>query len=151
MGAQVSKGNRDEPELIYCASRLFALQDRAAILSVADAIEAALPRGDFRAFLPFRDTDQASLIGPNKALMIYRHDISTLKRATIVVALVDGISKDDGVAMELGYAFGLGIPFLLCSSDFIVSRLNATNQTYICDPLVDLLASSTGSILNQSH
>jgi nucleoside 2-deoxyribosyltransferase len=45
--------------------------------------------------------------------------------------------------MELGYAFGLGIPFLLCSSDFIVSRLDATNQTYICDPLVDLLASST--------
>jgi nucleoside 2-deoxyribosyltransferase len=64
----------------------------------------------------------------------------------LVVALVDGVSKDDGVAMELGYAFGLGIPFILCSSDFIVSRLGASDL-YVCDPLVDLLA---GSVIRDS-
>jgi nucleoside 2-deoxyribosyltransferase len=143
LGAQESRDQ--EPDLIYCASRLFALQDRTAILCIANAIDAAISHENLNVFLPFRDTDQASLNGPDKARLIYNHDISTLKRARIVVALVDGISKDDGVAMELGYAFGLGIPFILCSSDFIVSHHQVSSNSFICDPLIDSLAGSTVS------
>jgi nucleoside 2-deoxyribosyltransferase len=139
--AQGSKDRATEESLVYCASRLFAIQDRVTILSIANAIENALPVNDnIKVFLPFRNTDQAALDGPNKARLIYEHDISALKRARLVVALVDGISKDDGVAMELGYAFGLGIPFILCTTDFIKSQATVTGQPYICDPLVDDLA-----------
>lgn len=140
LGALGNKDQPKEPELIYCASRLFAIQDRVAVLCLANAIKNSLSPSAFNVFLPFRDTDQANFNGPDKASLIYSHDISTLRRARIVVALVDGISKDDGVAMELGYAFGLGIPFVLCTSDFIVSRLREGGKSYVCDPLVDFLA-----------
>jgi nucleoside 2-deoxyribosyltransferase len=113
------------------------------MLSVANAINGAISHEDLSVFLSFRDIDQANIEGPDKARAIYNHDISALKRARIVVALVDGISKDDGVAMELGYAFGLGIPVILCSSDFIVAQLESEGKPYICDPLIDFLAIRT--------
>lgn len=129
-----------EDKLIYCAARLFAVQDRLAIEIIANAITKCLKiaRLDhYRVFLPFRDTSQDAVVTENKSHWIYEQDIRYLESAAVVLALVDGISKDDGVSMELGFAFGKGIPFVLCTSDFVWQESRDTANRFICDPCID--------------
>ena len=135
------------PNLIYCAARLFAVQDRLVIEMIADAINKCLEVANldnYKIFLPFRDTSQDGVVAENKSHWIYEQDIRYLENSAAVVALVDGISKDDGVAMELGFAFGKGTPYLLCTSDFVWQEHRNTTIRFICDPIVDHF--STGNV-----
>jgi len=127
--------------LVYVATRLFALQDRIAAAILADQISVALAKSgldEASVFLPFRDTGQSGISSSNKARSIYEADRARLDAACLVIGLVDGMAKDDGVAMELGYAYGKGVPFVLATSDFTVQRYGA--RTFYCDPLVDCCA-----------
>jgi nucleoside 2-deoxyribosyltransferase len=136
---------RANPNLVYCAARLFALQDRFAIEIIADEVSSRLKAHNleqYKVFLPFRDTSQDGVVTENKSNWIYEKDICYLENSKAVVALVDGVSKDDGVAMELGFAFGKGTPYILSTSDFVWQEPRNTSIRFICDPLVDHFSSS---------
>jgi nucleoside 2-deoxyribosyltransferase len=43
---------------------------------------------------------------------IYEEDISALKACDVVVAVLDGVDVDSGVAFEMGYAVAIGKPVI---------------------------------------
>jgi nucleoside 2-deoxyribosyltransferase len=49
--------------------------------------------------------------------MIYESDISALKTCEVVVAVLDGVEVDAGVAYEMGYAKALGKPIVGFKTD----------------------------------
>jgi len=49
--------------------------------------------------------------------MIYESDISALKTSEAVVAILDGVDVDAGVAYEMGYAKALGKPIVGFKTD----------------------------------
>ena len=60
--------------------------------------------------------------------MIYDGDILALKTSDAVVALLDGIDVDSGVAYEMGYAKALGKPIVGLKTDYrTFSRMEEVN------------------------
>ncbi len=110
---------------IYCACSLFSPLSRIGGYNIASALEDCIKvrypeYHDYKfTFLPFKDTQQSDIIGDNKAKKIYDLDIENLKNAGAIIGRLDGIAKDSGVCMELGYAYSLGIPIGIFSTDFI--------------------------------
>jgi nucleoside 2-deoxyribosyltransferase len=48
---------------------------------------------------------------------IYEEDISALKTCDVLVAVLDGVEVDSGVAFEMGYAASLGKPMIGLKTD----------------------------------
>jgi nucleoside 2-deoxyribosyltransferase len=48
---------------------------------------------------------------------IYEEDISALKACDVVVAVLDGMEVDSGVAFEMGYAVAIGKPVMGLKTD----------------------------------
>jgi len=48
---------------------------------------------------------------------IYKEDISALKACDVVVAVLDGVEVDSGVAFEIGYAVATGKPVIGLKTD----------------------------------
>ncbi|KPV61667.1 MAG: Nucleoside 2-deoxyribosyltransferase [Candidatus Bathyarchaeota archaeon BA2] len=48
---------------------------------------------------------------------IYEEDISALKACDVVVAVLDGVTVDSGVAFEMGYAIAIGKPVMGLKTD----------------------------------
>jgi len=49
---------------------------------------------------------------------IYEEDISALKASDVVVAILDGVEVDAGVAFEMGFAKALGKPIIGLKTDY---------------------------------
>lgn len=101
---------------VYIAARLFSPIDRLAALALSDLTVQKIS-DEFRiskkkasncVFLPFRDTDQSRISGCDRSRKIFELDIDELKKATHILARLDGITKDSGVVFEMGYAHALG-------------------------------------------
>jgi len=54
---------------------------------------------------------------PKEKQKIYEEDISTLKACDVVVAILDGVEVDSGVAFEMGYAVAIGKPVIGLKTD----------------------------------
>lgn len=96
--------------MIYLAAPLFNEFERKRNLALARGLE------NFeQVFLPQRDgsllVDAVRAGRPVDAAEaeVFQRDISALDNSLLVVALLDGAVVDEGVAFELGYAFGQGI------------------------------------------
>lgn len=60
--------------------------------------------------------------------MIYEGDIQALKTSDAVVAVLDGVDVDTGVAYEMGYAKALGKPIIGLKTDYrTFSRIEEVN------------------------
>ena len=78
--------------------------------------------------------------------MIYDGDIQALKTSDIVVAVLDGVDVDTGVAYEMGYAKALGKPLIGLKTDHrTFSRIEEVNLMLeaptikICKTINDLI------------
>ena len=59
---------------------------------------------------------------------IYENDISALKASDVVVAVLDGVEVDSGVAFEMGFAKALGKPIIGLKTDYrTFSRMEEVN------------------------
>ncbi len=134
----------DSKKPIYCAVRLFSPQDRISGANIAGAIEVKLNEFVENAseyiFLPYRDTNQSSIIENERSKRIYELDIQKLNNCSALLARFDGIAKDSGIAMEIGYAFGLGIPIGVLLTDFIWEGLETTEDSWVVDPIIKLMS-----------
>ncbi|MBC1431026.1 hypothetical protein HB981_12720 [Listeria seeligeri] len=94
-----------------------------------------------KTFMPFRDTNEDELEGDNKTKIVYDEDIKRLdsKDLKMMVALYDGICKDEGISLEIGYAFGKGVPIFIINTDFIWYELS--KEKYIFDPIIENMCS----------
>ncbi len=136
-----------EGRLFYCASSLFSPLERIGGLHLAQAVERKiqhlLPGLSFASrqvvFLPFRDTDQESIEGVDRSRRIYELDMDRLRRSACLLARVDGLAKDSGVLMELGYACGLDLATGVLQTDFIWEGTADHSLEWQFDPVLDHL------------
>lgn len=138
---------------LYFAVPLFSPLDRLSGANLAGVVEIELrkvgnqelPISDL-IFLPFRDTNQSLIIGKDRAKTIYELDIAQLKHSSAILARFDGLAKDSGVAMEIGYAYGLGIPIGILLTDFIWEGCCSSDTEWIIDPILENMSDICRSI-----
>jgi len=92
-------------------------------------------------FVPFRDIDEDKIISENKSLSIFQKDIERLSKDVIgLIGIYNDISKDDGIAFEIGYSYANSIPVFLLNTDFIWYRLIKEQEDFIYDPIISQMA-----------
>ncbi|MDQ1280419.1 MAG: hypothetical protein QG670_1682 [Thermoproteota archaeon] len=77
---------------------------------------------------------------------IYENDILALKTSDVVVAILDGVDVDVGVAYEMGYAKALGKPVVGLKTDYRtfsgmeeVNLMLAVSVTKLCKSLNEVI------------
>ncbi|MBS7252227.1 MAG: nucleoside 2-deoxyribosyltransferase [Candidatus Freyarchaeota archaeon] len=108
---------------IYLAAPLFSEAERDFNRKVARKLREA----GFDVWLP-----QESLLVKEGTLeekrRIYEADIKALRECDVVVAVLDGVDVDSGVAFEIGYVVALGKPVVGLKTDHrIFSRVEDIN------------------------
>ena len=134
-------------DIIYLFTRLFSPEDRSlSVLVEKYLIEALANYGirDPNIFVPYRDTKQETVTVKNKAKYIYEADVQRLKQSQVLIGLLNGMSKDEGIGFEIGYALAEGIPTFAGVSDFFQYEIPHTGVTFPVDPV--LLAALTGVV-----
>jgi nucleoside 2-deoxyribosyltransferase len=102
---------RNERALVYLAAPLFSAAERDFNVSVANVL-----RSHWEVFLPQEDGGLMSdLIArgvpPKEASrQIFACDVAAIEKCTLLLAVLDGRAIDEGVAVELGYAYARGKP-----------------------------------------
>jgi nucleoside 2-deoxyribosyltransferase len=128
---------------VFLAAPLFSEAERAFNATVA----ATLREQGFEVWLaqeaPFLHHDD-----PHEKQTIYDGDILALKASDVVVAVLDGVEVDAGVAFEMGYAAALGKLLLGLKTDYrTFSRMEEVNLMVetpvirICTCIDEVLAS----------
>lgn len=99
---------------VYLANGLFSLGDRYINEIIAKEIRGNIDGVDL--FVPQEQgiNDKSSYADAKE---IYRLDTENVKSADVVVAVIDGVEIDSGVACEIGIATALGIPVIGLYSD----------------------------------
>ncbi len=145
--------------IIYIITRLFDYAEKIK----AEDIEQAVKRGIGRAlqdigivskqgvrttFVPFRDTTQkiagnlSSAVMTNLNQTIYFEDIERLNRSFALIGFFDGLAKDEGICMEVGYAYGIERPVILVVTDFVRAGFKGVlNREHLLDPVITAMAS----------
>lgn len=138
----------DNNKIIYCANSLFSPLSRIGGYNIASAVEDCIKSKGVKyhnykfTFLPFKDTQQSDITGEDKAHKIYELDIQKLNNSGAIIGRLDGIAKDSGVCMELGYAYSLGIPIGIFSTDFIWEGFpsHTNKEDLVFDPILMFIA-----------
>jgi len=91
-------------------------------------------------FLPYRDSKQTEIVGKDRAQRIFIADIERLAGSSCLLARLDGLAKDTGVTMEIGYAHALGIPVGLLVTDFMWEGCLDNETEWFLDPVLSLMA-----------
>lgn len=97
---------------IYLAAPLFSEAERDFNEKVARKLREA----GFDVWLP----QESLFIGEGtleEKKLIYEADITALKKCDVVVAVLDGVDVDSGVAFEIGFAAALGKPVMGLKTD----------------------------------
>lgn len=116
---------------IYLANGLFSLADRNLNDLIARVIRSTF--NDIDLFVP-QEQSINDKSGYADSLTIYELDSDNLMKSHIMVAVIDGVEIDSGVACEIGVASVLGIPVIALYSD--VRQLGADNSKKI-DALIE--------------
>lgn len=95
---------------IYFASPLFSEMERDYNEKVAAAIRADYP--DVNLYLPQENPAINDKMNFADSLLIANADNDHLLSSDLVIAVLDGVSIDVGVATEIGVAFGKNIPVI---------------------------------------
>ncbi|HJJ50606.1 MAG TPA: nucleoside 2-deoxyribosyltransferase [Methanocorpusculum sp.] len=99
---------------IYLASPLFSEGERRYNTYLAEILR----RNYFSVYLPQEFDDTAESRGLNRERAIYEKNIAELKKADIVVGIIDGSDVDSGTAWEMGHAFACGKRIIALRTDF---------------------------------
>lgn len=127
---------------IYFAAPLFSEAELLYNEHVVKQIRAIYP--DIDIFLPQEQGDINDKEAYADSKMIAKLDTEALLDSDILIALLDGLSIDAGVASEIGVAYQAGIPIIALYTDS--RQQGATNQQKL-DALQEL-AESQFSYIN---
>ena len=132
-------------KIIYIATRIFNIQDKMAGNKLEQKVYSIIKKcanqsGDhimeYPLYLPFRDTNEEQLsVYENAFEIIYNSDLERLNKLYALVAYLDDPSKDDGICMEIGYAYANNTPVILLSSDVQYYRIDG-RIPYHSDPII---------------
>lgn len=130
---------------IYIATRLFNICDKMAGNTLERKVyeilkSCVIDEGSvlevYPLYLPFRDTNEDQLLSCDNAFqVIYDADISRLEHLHSLITYLDDPTKDDGICMEIGYAFANNVPIIVLSSDVQYYRIDR-KLAYHSDPII---------------
>jgi len=131
-------------KIICVAGRLFDLHEKlkseeleravlAGAKGAADELGLTIPAD--ATFVPYRDAGQETMEEGDKTRVLFELDEGRLARTALLVAFIDGLSKDEGVCFEIGYAWARGSAILLVSTDFFEMVLPNQHRVPV-DPLI---------------
>lgn len=104
---------------VYLAAPLFSEAERTFNRSLVSEIETIAT-----AYLPERDGALmpdllAKGYSASEAMkMVFNKDIEAIRDCSMLIAVLDGRVVDEGVAVELGFAFAIGKPCIGLKTDF---------------------------------
>lgn len=110
-------------KLVYVAGPLFSEAERVFLEQIVDTLAKSAgldPLADF--FLPHRDGGELGK-GPKRS-DIFDLDLSNVRSAEVIVALLDGQDVDSGTCIELGYAYARGKKIFGILTDFRAYRIS---------------------------
>ncbi len=99
---------------IYLASPLFSEGERRYNTYLAEVLR----KNFFSVYLPQELDDTSEARREDRERMIYDKNLSELKKADIVVGVIDGSDVDSGTSWEMGYAFACGKRVIALRTDF---------------------------------
>ncbi|ABN06401.1 nucleoside 2-deoxyribosyltransferase [Methanocorpusculum labreanum Z] len=99
---------------IYLASPLFSEAERRYNAYLVEVLR----QNFFFVYLPQEAADTEDGREGSREQIIYEKNLSELKRADIVVGVIDGSDADSGTAWEMGYAFASGKRVIALRTDF---------------------------------
>lgn len=132
--------------IIYVGTRLFNIADKLSGNKLEQTIYKSLNRfltlNKYPIYLPFRDTNEEELLKSDNAFeIIYNEDIKRLNNLFAFFCYLDDPSKDDGICMEIGYAYGRRAPVIVLTSDVQYYRL-CEDVNFDSDPIIHRMASA---------
>lgn len=95
---------------IYFAAPMFAESDRLYNEMVVEKIRTAYP--NVRVYLPQENGDINDKTSYANSVMIAKADTDEVLKSDLMIAVLDGISIDAGVASEIGVAYAKEIPVI---------------------------------------
>ena len=104
---------------MYLAAPLFSVAERAFNERLAANLERLGP-----VYLPQRDGAlvpdliASGLSRTEAKRAVFQRDIGSIQECEVLVAVLDGRTIDEGVAVELGYAYAIGKPCIGYKTDF---------------------------------
>lgn len=123
--------------IIYIAHRLFALHDRMLAATLADKLA---KQSNWPIFLPYCDTKEDTVIVPKKGFYLFQEDVKRLQDLKSLVAILHGPGYDDGVCMEIGFAYRMGVPLVFLTTDFLTYSFGRDSKQFVMsDPLLEAL------------
>lgn len=127
---------------IYILTRLFNVNDRIASLELCNYIDKRIETNDLigydLCFLPYRDSNEKVANLDNKTYEIFRMDCETIRQADVILGYVDGPVYDSGIGFEIGYAYTMGIPVILVTTDYF--KFLDGNELYSISPIASEIA-----------
>ena len=115
----------------YLANGLFGLGDRLVNELVAKEIRTALPGVDL--YVPQENASINDKMAYADSLLIASADIDALKKSDFLVAVIDGVEIDSGVAAEIGAFSMLNRPIYALYTD---TRQQGRENTKKIDALI---------------
>lgn len=108
---------------VYLSAPLFCEAER----SFNEKVAARLRGAGFDVWLP-QEMPVLGSCSEEEKRYIYESNISALRNSDVLVAVLDGVSVDYGVAFEVGYATALGKPVVGLKTDHrVFSRFEEIN------------------------
>lgn len=117
----------------YLANGLFSIGDRYVNELIAKELRAAIP--GIELYVPQENDAINDKSAYADSLTIARADLEGLKASDVLIAVIDGVEIDSGVAAEIGAFAMLNRPIVALFSD--VRQLGRTNTKKIDALIVD--------------
>ncbi|MER2039496.1 MAG: nucleoside 2-deoxyribosyltransferase [Solibacillus sp.] len=111
----------------YLANGLFSIGDRYVNEIIADKLRTAIP--SIELYVPQENDAINDKNAYANSLAIAQADIHSLKESDVLIAVIDGVEIDSGVAAEIGAFSMLNRPIVALFSD--VRQLGRTNSKKI--------------------
>lgn len=129
---------------IYFAAPLFNDRERAFNLHLTNCLEARgctvfLPQRDGALLIDMLAAGVPQLVAESR---VYLQDLEAMRRANVLVAVLDGAAIDDGVAFEVGFMSGLGKRCVALQTD-VRRALPSGNNPMIARALSDVFSTET--------
>ncbi len=105
---------REDKPRIYIASPLFSAAEKAFNMNVRGILEpffhTYLPQKDGILLAEAVENKQNSVTLGSLLQDVFLGDISAIRRADVLLAILDGRAVDEGTAFEVGFAYAIGKP-----------------------------------------
>jgi len=128
------------PRRLYVQCRLFNVNDRLATINLCDRIDRWIDMGLLvgmeHTFLPIRDDP----VNVANELEIFNNDIAAINECSGLTGFFDGATYDSGCSFEIGYAYTLGYPINLVTTDFFKWTPSGSSNFFYCSQLLNTVA-----------